>query len=171
MGLQIPVVSKLNHDKWAVYLEKYWDWQLPPLIKYVFPLDFDRNHIVHSERINHKSATDYPDHVATYLQDEIANNAMLGPFKNPPIENLHISPFMTRDKSSSGNRRVIINLSWPIGHSVNSGVGSDCYLDTDLLTYPWIISQMKYSNWVKGEKYSRWTSVGPFAMSLLTLGI
>ena len=140
MGLQIPVVSKLNHDKWAVYLEKYWDWQLPLLIKYGFPLDFDRNHIVHSERINHKSATDYLDHVATYLQDEIANNAMLGPFKNPPpppLQNLHISPFMTRNKSSSANRRVIIVFSWPIGHSANSGVGSDCYLGTDFIpTYP-----------------------------------
>ena len=45
MGLQIPVASKLNHDKWAVYLEKYWDWQLLLLIKYGFPLDFDRNHV------------------------------------------------------------------------------------------------------------------------------
>ena len=137
MGLQIPVASKLNHKKWAVYLEKYWDWQLPLLIKYGFPLDFDRKQVVHSERINHKSATDYPDHVATYLKDEIANNAMLGPFKNTPIENLHISPFMTRDKSSSANRRVIIDLNWPIGHSVNSGVASDQYLGTDfILTYP-----------------------------------
>ena len=62
---------------------------------------------------------------------------MLGPFSDPPIENLHISPFMTRDKSSSTNRRVIIDLSWPLGNSVNSGVESDSYLGTDfILTYP-----------------------------------
>ena len=62
---------------------------------------------------------------------------MLGPFTDPLIENLHISPFMTRDKSSSTNRRVIINLSWPLGHSVKSGVGSDSYLGTDfVLIYP-----------------------------------
>ena len=137
MGLQIPLASKLNYDKWAAYLDQYWDWQLPLLIKYGFPLDFDRSQVVHTEKINHRSATEYPDHVTTYLQEEIANNAMLGPFEVPPIDNLHISPFMTRDKSSSTNRRVIIDLSWPIGHSVNAGVHSDRYLGTDfILTYP-----------------------------------
>ena len=44
---------------------------------------------------------------------------------------------MTRDKSSSVNRRVISDLSWLPGHSVNSGVGGDCYLSTEfVLTYP-----------------------------------
>ena len=44
---------------------------------------------------------------------------------------------MTRDKSSSANRRVIIDLSWPHGHSFNSGVENDRYLGTDfVLTYP-----------------------------------
>ena len=62
---------------------------------------------------------------------------MLGPLRDPPIDSLHISPFMTRDKSSSDNRRVIIDLSWPKGQSVNSGVDSDRYLDVDfVLTYP-----------------------------------
>ena len=41
-GLQIPISSKLNHEKWAQYLVDYWDWQLPLLIKFGFPLDFDR---------------------------------------------------------------------------------------------------------------------------------
>ena len=44
---------------------------------------------------------------------------------------------MTRDKSSLVNRRVIIDLSWPIGNSVNSGVSADKYLDIEfILTYP-----------------------------------
>ena len=137
LGLQIPIMSKLNYGKWAAYLHNYWDWQLPLLIKYGFPLDFDRNQDICSDKINHKSAIEYPRHVATYLREEIGNKAMLGPFTDPPIENLHTSPFMTRDKSSSTNRRVIIDLSWPLGHSVNSGVGSDSYLGTDfVLTYP-----------------------------------
>ena len=62
---------------------------------------------------------------------------MLGPFPDPPFEGLHTSPFMTQDKSSSDKRRVIIDLSWPLGTSVNSGVSSDKYLGTDfVLTYP-----------------------------------
>ena len=130
-------MSKLNYEKWAQYLTTYWDWQLPLLIKYGFPLDFDRTSDTNCEKINHKSATEYPEHVTAYLQEELNNKAILGPFKNPPIENLHVSPLMTRDKTSSANRRVIIDLSWPLEHSVNSGVGGDCYLGTEsVLTYP-----------------------------------
>ena len=137
LGLQTPIISKLNYGKWAAYLHNYWDWQLPLLIKYGFPLDFDRNQDICSDKINHKSAIEYPEHVATYLREEIENKAMLGPFTDPPIKNVHTSPFMTHDKSSSTNRRVITDLSWPLGQSVNSGVGSDSYLGTDfVLTYP-----------------------------------
>ena len=124
-GLQIPVFSKLNYDVWGKYLIEYWDWQLPLLIKHGFPLDFDRNSRITSEDVNHKSAISYPEHVDTYLREEIENKAMLGPLKNPPLDNLHISPFMTCEKSNSVNRRVIIDLSWPIGESVNAGVTPD----------------------------------------------
>ena len=37
-GLQVPVHSKFIYKKWSQYLEDYWDWQLPLLIKYGFPL-------------------------------------------------------------------------------------------------------------------------------------
>ena len=83
-GLQIPIMSNLNYDKWAQYLMTYWDWQLPLLIKYGFPLDFDRNSNTNFDKVNHKSAIEYPDHVTTYLQEELQHRAMLGPFPTPP---------------------------------------------------------------------------------------
>ena len=44
---------------------------------------------------------------------------------------------MTREKSNSLNRRVIIDLSWPIGESVNTGVTPDKYLGVHfILSYP-----------------------------------
>ena len=136
-GLQIPVPSKLNYKVWAGYLREYWDWQLPLLIKFGFPLDFNRDSVVTSHDINHKSATEYPDHVSVYLEEELRHQAILGPFNHPPIGKLHTSPFMTRDKPNSENRRVIIDLSWPQGNSVNAGVSSDKYLGTEfVLTYP-----------------------------------
>ena len=58
-GLQIPVPSKLNPEAWAKYLQQYWDWQLPLLIKFRFPLDFNRDSVITSQSINHKSATEY----------------------------------------------------------------------------------------------------------------
>ena len=137
VGLQVPVKSKLNAEKRASYLADYWDWQLSLLVKYGFPLDFKRNTIVCHDIAFHKSAIQYPDHVLYYLKKEVEHGAIVGPFTEPPIKNLHVSLFMTRDKSSSDHRRVIIDLSWPIGQSVNSGVDLDKYLDTEfVLTYP-----------------------------------
>ena len=44
---------------------------------------------------------------------------------------------MTQDKPNSVHRRVIIDLSWPLGESVNAGVPGDKYLGTEfVLTYP-----------------------------------
>ena len=66
VGLQVPVKSKLNAEKWASYLADYWDWQLPLLVKYGFPLDFKRSTTVCHKIANHNSATQYPDHVIHY---------------------------------------------------------------------------------------------------------
>ena len=121
VGTILKVPSKLNAEVWAQYLVNYLDWQLPLLIKYGFPLDFDRGSTLVCENVSHKSALEYPEHVSTYLKEKIENNAILGPFTETPIDSLHTSPFMTRDKSSSVNRRAIIDLSWPIG---NSGVSA-----------------------------------------------
>ena len=136
-GLQIPVPSKLNPEAWHKYLQQYWDRQLPLLIKFGFLLNFDRDSVLTSQNINHKSATDYPDHVSVYLEEELRHQAILGPFKHPPINHLNTSPFMTPDRPNSENRRVIIDLSWPLGQSVNAEVPADKCLDTEfVLTYP-----------------------------------
>ena len=48
----------------------------------------------------------------------------------------HIT-FLTRHKPNSDNRRVIVDLSWPVGQSVNDGVAKDRYLNTYFdLNYP-----------------------------------
>ena len=44
---------------------------------------------------------------------------------------------MTRNKPNSDRRRVIIDLSWPIGASVNSDIDKDIYLGSPFaLTFP-----------------------------------
>ena len=39
---RIPVTTNLNIKNWRSYLKNYWDQQLPDLLEYGFPLDFDR---------------------------------------------------------------------------------------------------------------------------------
>ena len=58
---------------------------------------------------------------------------MLGPFKNIPIKDMHISPMMTREKPNAPHRRVIIDLSFLQGHSVNAEIPKDQYLGTPFI--------------------------------------
>ena len=64
------------------------------------------------------------------LRNKVSNGALLGPFKEKPIAHSHVSPFMTRNKPNSDRSRVIIDLSWPHGAFVNSGIDKDTYLDS-----------------------------------------
>ena len=84
-GLQIPVQSSLNYQNFFEYLGNYWDWQLPFFIRFGFPLDLDPTCEIFSDQINHKSAILHPTHVDKYIKEEISHNAMLGPFKSPPL--------------------------------------------------------------------------------------
>ena len=106
------------------------------LLEYGFPLDFDRDAPLMSTEENHASAKNFASHVQTYISEELKHGAMLGPFASKPIQ-LHISPFMTRDKPESKVRRTIFDLSWPESYSVNDGVVRDEYLGSKfLLHYP-----------------------------------
>ena len=114
-------------------MKDYWDKQLPLLIRFGFPLDYDRKGTLISHCDNHSSAKLYPKDIQAYLEEEIKYSAVLGPFDRPSIDNLHISPMMTREKPNSTHRRVIIDLSFPHGTSVNSGVTKDKYLGTPFI--------------------------------------
>ena len=121
MGQRIPVQSQLKISSWKHYLSNYWDQQLVDLLHYGFPLDVDRSRQLKSTENNHKSAVDYYDHVSHYIAEELKHGAIYGPFHGQSFP-CHISPFLTRHKPNSDNRRVIVDLSWPVGQSVNDGV-------------------------------------------------
>ena len=122
---QIQVPSELNADVWGKYLGEYWDTQLKYLIRYGFPLDFNKNKQLSYKLGNHGSGNKYPTDIEAYLAEEMEHNAILGPFQTSPIPDLHVSPFMTREKPGAPHCRVIVDLSFPAGESVNAGVDSD----------------------------------------------
>ena len=146
LGARIKVDTQLNLQMWYQELRDYWDQQLLDFLTFGFPLDFNRNAPLHWEGENHKSALEYPNYIEAYLKDA-QFKAIVSPFEQHPCKNGHISPFMTRDKPGSEHRRVIIDLSWPIGCSVNAGIDKDSYLGTDfalvLPTVDNIIDQLK----------------------------
>ena len=137
LGARIPVNSQMNIRAWKDLLGDYWDQQLIQCLEFGFPLGFNRLCSLKHDKVNHKSAVEFPQDVEKYIQEERSFGAIIGPFEKAPIENLHYSPFMTRHKPNSDTRRVILDLSWPRGDSVNAGVEKDGYLGADFkLTFP-----------------------------------
>ena len=138
--IQIP--TNITLDLLDKVCEGYWDWQLPLLLRYGFPLDFPEKALssLISSEVNHSSALKHPSDIVNYLDSEIQHHAIIGPFKNPPFgKNTQVSPFMSRPKSDSSHRRVIVDLSWPSNASVNHYTLDNVYLDTVFkLQYPTI---------------------------------
>ena len=60
------------------------------------------------------------------MRTRIAGSFNVNPFSIP----LMVSPLNTVPKSDSEDRRVIVDLSWPLGSgSVNSGISKEYYLE------------------------------------------
>ena len=79
----------------------------------------------------------FPQDIDAYHKEEISLGAIFGPFKHPPYNNFHTSPFMTRRKPGVPHRCVIIDLSFPHGQAVNSNISKSQYLGTEfVLTLP-----------------------------------
>ena len=92
-----------------------------------------------SDTKNHSSVTQYPNDVAAYLQEEIGHKAIIGPFHTDPVPSMHFSPLITGDKPNSDTSRVIIDLPWPHGNSVNAGINKNSYSGSEFsLTFPTI---------------------------------
>ena len=84
-GLRVPLQSSFN---WA-YLKQnitgYRDQKLIDYLKFGFPLGLnDHTDIKGNSDSNHSSATLHPKAVEQYIQFELDQYALLGPFKDPP---------------------------------------------------------------------------------------
>ena len=131
--------------------------------------EFDKNHL---------SALQKPEGVNKYFQVEVEKHAIFGPFQKPPFEQIHYSPLMARNKPD-GSVRIIVDLSWPLGNSVNSCVLSDVYDDIPFnLKYPTIDQVVEHIQLVGPtaklfkvdlERAFRNLRVGPYDYPLLGL--
>ena len=72
---------------------------------------------------NMSSALLQPSVIDDHLRNELDKGRIAGPFKTPPLPNLHVSRFAVIPKEHQlGKWRLILNLSSPRGASVNDGI-------------------------------------------------
>ena len=126
---RIRIPSGLNIPAWREYLESYQDNQIVDYLEFGWPVSFDRARPLTSTVKSHPSGKQHPESVNHYIKTELSHRALLGPFDGEPVQPIHLSPLMSRPKKDSDMRRIVLDLSWPDGFSVNDGIGKDIYLD------------------------------------------
>ena len=116
---RVPITSNLNVKAWEEVFSAYPDKHLLQYIKFGFPLSINHpNRLKNSRAVNHHSAIQYPDAVAKYIAKEQGFGTILSPASQIHTPHYHCSPLLTRPKDTN-DRRVILNLSYPRGQSLN----------------------------------------------------
>ena len=88
-----------------------------------------------TECTNHPSAVNFPSDVDAYFRKETKHKAIVGPCENIPFP-IHYSPLLSRPKEGD-TRRIIVNMSFPYGSSVNDNISNNEYDGVDFqLRYP-----------------------------------
>ena len=133
---KFSVPSSFNIPAWQSYLSNYRDPLLIEYLQYGFPLSLVQNSFkARISTYNHSSADNYAESIDTYLKEEISYGAIMGPFQKPPLSDVNVAPMLTRPKDTN-TRRVIVDLSYPRGHGLNSFVTSKYDGHNFTLTYP-----------------------------------
>ena len=138
-GARIPIKTKWDLGKMETLLEGYHDREVVEWMKYGWPTG--RLPTLPSPALtfkNHKGAVEHPQALQKYIDKEMTKGAVLGPFKHIPFTSkVGIAPISTRPKKNTTERRVIIDLSFPPGESVNDGMIKDNYMgEVVKLTFP-----------------------------------
>ncbi len=137
-GCKIRIPSKFQVGYLENQLSDYEDKEVVEFLKFGFPIGRDRQVVGGIPVPNHRSVLDYPDHMDTYVDTEVSDKAIIGgfsenPFSSPPF----FSPIGSTEKANSEDRRIIMDLSFPRGRSINDSIPKDSYLGQNIiLTFP-----------------------------------
>ena len=141
---RIPIQTTLNIAEWIQRLSNYHDKVICEYLEFGWPINYCNQTLPVYDVDNHPSAYRYANDVDNYIQTEIQFGAVFGPFQDRPFNgSLVISPLQTvpKDSQHSNQRRVVVDLSFPLDNSVNSGIPRDSYLGEDFhLRYPTVDS-------------------------------
>lgn len=135
-GCRIHVRSTWDLEKLDEYLSDYDDRELVTHLKYGWPVGcVDPGVQVFPK--NHKGALLNEEQVEEYLLKQSKNGNLIGPLDSNPFgSRARFSPINTREKKnesgeSTGQHRIIVDLSSPRGGSVNDGTPKHFYLDKE----------------------------------------
>lgn len=128
-GCRIPIKTKMNVSFLETELENYADKEVLEYFKYGWPIGM--SHKLSNSRVcsNHKSAVDYPIQIGGYVNTQLSEGSIIGPFKNNPFSShFFVAPLSSVEKRDSHDRRILSDLSFPPGRSINDRIPKKEYL-------------------------------------------
>ncbi|MES9881884.1 MAG: hypothetical protein ABW185_13480 [Sedimenticola sp.] len=138
-GCRIRINDKLNFEFLRHMLMNYCDKDVCDLLEFGFPLGCIEETSA-SVKIpkNHKGARLFPSELENYFNKELGRKTILGPFNKNPFKQVPvISPLNSVPKKDTTERRIILDLSFPKGNSLNDTILKDFYLGQKVsLVYP-----------------------------------
>ena len=140
-GCRIPLHSKINLALFDCFLLDYEDREIIDWLTFGFSIArSDKVPDPQPANCNHLGATRFPRDVDQYIESELSEGHTLGPFNMPPFTHrIGISPLSSRPKKEINKCRIILDLSYPIGASVNDGISKFDYCGKSIrLSYPTI---------------------------------
>ena len=125
----------LTQSSWDLHkmeslLTDYHDKEVVELLRFGWPINSIDTKIDTSIPKNQEGICQNLGKVLDYLESELQNKSVVGPFKENPFgRETRISPLGTRPKKDAPEEiRVILNLSHPFEEgSVNSSIPKDSY--------------------------------------------
>ena len=95
---------------------------------------------------NHSSALKRPDIIEDYIKTELQNAATIRPFRSNPFSSeCVVCPLQAVTKDSTSKPRIVHDLSFPEGFSVNNGISNDTFLnDSFKLRLPGVNRLMEF---------------------------
>lgn len=137
-GLKIPVNTKLNIAFFEAICQNDKDKQTVQYMKFGWPLGHDGHTIPPEPKRNHKGARDFPEATMEYLQSEKNKHRIVGPFDNKVFTARNgISPINSVPRKDSDRCHFVLDLSFPKGKGINSGIDKDKYEGENIdLKYP-----------------------------------
>ncbi len=139
MSCRIPIPSKINVDYLQDNLKDYEDKEVVEFAKFGWPPGNTAEAHSSGPVANHNSAVNHPSHVDKFVEVELKDRAIIGGFDTIPFSSpTFFSPLGTTEKKGTdGERRIIMDLSFPHGNSVNDLIPKDSYLgQASTLTFP-----------------------------------
>ena len=128
-GAKRTLTTAFNLERWNYYLKDYNDIIVTAFLQYGWPINHSADQLPRSTLQNHPSARENPALLRDYIAKELQYKAVIGPFQcNPFSTDCVISPLQSVAKRDSSVPRVVHDLSFPPGQSVNYGIARDEYL-------------------------------------------